>query len=120
MTYTASLARRAALAVAALALLPASAAAEPKLDGEFPVTKQPRYLTAGPDGNVWVALQDRVAKVAPDGAVTEYDPPSDDGTARVFRCDACGSIETLMRRARERVTRRLSAAERRQFLTFED
>jgi ABC-type sugar transport system substrate-binding protein len=74
MTYTASLARRAALAVAALALLPASAAAEPKLDGEFPVTKQPRYLTAGPDGNVWVALQDRVAKVAPDGAVTEYDP----------------------------------------------
>jgi streptogramin lyase len=74
MTSTASLARRAALALAALALLPASAAAEPKLDGEFPVTKQPRYLTAGPDGNVWVALQDRVAKVAPDGTVTEYDP----------------------------------------------
>jgi streptogramin lyase len=74
MTRTASLARRAALAFAVLALLPASAAAEPKLDGEFPVTKQPRYLTAGPDGNVWVALQDRVAKVAPDGTVTEYDP----------------------------------------------
>ena len=74
MTSTASLARRAALAVAALALLPASASAEPKLDGEFPVTKQPQYLTTGPDDNVWVALQDRVAKVAPDGTVTEYDP----------------------------------------------
>ena len=74
MTPTASLARKAALAVAALALLPASAAAEPKLDGEFPVTKEPQYLTTGPDGNVWVALQDRVAKVAPDGTVTEYDP----------------------------------------------
>jgi virginiamycin B lyase len=74
MTVTASLARRAALAAAALALLPASASAEPKLDGEFPVSTQPQYLTAGPDGNVWVALQDKVAKVAPDGTVTEYDP----------------------------------------------
>jgi virginiamycin B lyase len=69
-----SLARRAALAAAALALLPATASAEPKLDGEFAVSSQPQYLTTGPDGNVWVALQDRVAKVAPDGTVTEYDP----------------------------------------------
>jgi WD40 repeat protein len=45
---------------------------------------------------------------------------SDDGTARVFPCDACGSTQTLIRRARQRVTRRVSAAERRQFLTFED
>jgi WD40 repeat protein len=45
---------------------------------------------------------------------------SDDGTARVFPCDACGSEATLVRRARERVTRGLTAAERRQFLTFED
>ncbi len=45
---------------------------------------------------------------------------SDDGTARVFKCDACGSVQTLSGRARDRVTRRLSASERRQFLTFED
>jgi WD40 repeat protein len=43
-----------------------------------------------------------------------------DGTARVFECDACGSVPTLIRRARERLTRGLTASERRQFLTFED
>ena len=58
------------------------------------------------------------ARFTPDGR--SIVTASADGTARVFRCDACGSIETLIRRARERVTRRLSAAERRQFLTFED
>lgn len=58
------------------------------------------------------------AQFTPDGksVVTA----SDDGTARVFKCDACGSVQTLIRRARDRVTRQLSAAERRQFLTFAD
>jgi WD40 repeat protein len=58
------------------------------------------------------------AEFTPDGrsVVTA----SDDGTARVFKCDACGSARALMRRARERVTRRLSESERRQFLTFDD
>jgi len=45
---------------------------------------------------------------------------ADDGTARVFPCDACGSEQTLIRRARERVTRRLTASERQEFLKFED
>ena len=60
----------------------------------------------------------RSARFTPDGrsVVTA----SDDGTARVFRCDACGSVPTLIRRAHARVTRRLSASERRPFLTFED
>jgi WD40 repeat protein len=58
------------------------------------------------------------AQFTPDGksVVTA----SDDGTARVFPCDACGSLQTLIRRARGRVTRRLSTSERRQFLTFEN
>jgi WD40 repeat protein len=43
---------------------------------------------------------------------------SADATARVFPCDACGSFDTLVRRARERATRSLSPEERRRFLTF--
>jgi WD40 repeat protein len=42
---------------------------------------------------------------------------ADDGTARVFPCDACGSPEQLIERARARVTRALTAAERRRFLS---
>jgi WD40 repeat protein len=60
----------------------------------------------------------RSAEFTPDGrsVVTA----SDDGTARVFRCDVCGSERTLIRRAHKRVTRGLTASERRQFLTFGD
>jgi hypothetical protein len=43
-----------------------------------------------------------------------------DATARVFPCDACGSVDTLIRRARERATRSLTPAERARFLSFAD
>lgn len=60
-------------ACAALAL-PGSALAVPKIDGEFALSAQPRHLAQGPDGNVWVAMGTKVAKVTPAGAVTEFDP----------------------------------------------
>jgi streptogramin lyase len=54
----------------------APAAAAPALGGTFPLTAQPEQLTAGPDGNMWVALSgstDDLAKVTPSGAITYYD-----------------------------------------------
>jgi streptogramin lyase len=56
------------------ALAPGSAAAAPAVDGEFPVSDTPRHLTLGPDGNMWVAVGGKIAKVTPAGEVTEYDP----------------------------------------------
>lgn len=57
------------------------------------------------------------AEFSPDGRLVVT--AGDDGTARIFRCDLCGSKDQLMRRARGRVTRELSAGERRRFLTFD-
>jgi virginiamycin B lyase len=57
---------------------PAAASAVPTLNGQFAVTGKPERLTQGPDGNMWVILSgvaNDVAKVAPDGTVTEYDLP---------------------------------------------
>jgi streptogramin lyase len=62
----------AAATIAALA--PGSAAAAPAVDGEFPVSKTPGQLTLGPDGNIWVTIGNDIAKITPDGTVTEYDP----------------------------------------------
>ncbi|WP_320668805.1 Vgb family protein [Patulibacter defluvii] len=67
----------AVLAAAAL-LAPAGVGAAPRVDGEFALSEPPKQLAAGPDGNVWVvlgALKD-LARVTPDGTVTEYDAPS--------------------------------------------
>lgn len=66
------------LAVCACALAAAPAVAAPAVSGEFtlPGTDRPGQLTAGPDGNVWVALtdgDDDVVKVAPDGTLTGFD-----------------------------------------------
>lgn len=71
--------RRLSLAVlttlAALLVPAAGAHAVPTVAAELALTAQPRQLTVGPDGNVWVAL-DGVAKdlarVTPDGVVTEF------------------------------------------------
>jgi streptogramin lyase len=56
------------------ALTPAAASAAPAVDGEFPVSDTPKELTLGPDGNVWVAVGGKIAKITPAGEVTEYDP----------------------------------------------
>ncbi|MBB4660723.1 virginiamycin B lyase family protein [Conexibacter arvalis] len=72
---------RAALAPAALlalALSPAAAGAAPAVAGELRLTETPRQLAQGPDGAVWVALAgptNELARIAPDGTVTEYDNP---------------------------------------------
>jgi streptogramin lyase len=63
--------------LAALALAPATASAAPAVSGEFPtvgtLSGGPKHLTQGPDGNIWVVLDSaKLAKVTPDGAVTEY------------------------------------------------
>jgi streptogramin lyase len=67
------------LALLICALVPASAAAAPTIDGIFPtgaaLSGKPGYLTLGPDGNIWVALGNmKVARVTPQGDVTEFDP----------------------------------------------
>ena len=65
------------LAVAALLLLPASAQADPVVNGVFDIPGAPGVqtngqLTVGADGNVWVALDTAIAKVTPDGTVTVF------------------------------------------------
>jgi len=45
---------------------------------------------------------------------------SDDRTARIFRCETCGSDEDLLELAKERVTRPLTADERKSFLADSD
>ena len=72
---------RGLIAVLALLLvLPGTALAVPALNGEFDVSGQPLRLTQGPDGNVWVTLaNNKLARVQPDGTVTEFDLPA--GTA---------------------------------------
>jgi streptogramin lyase len=66
----------AALVCTAIAATPASA--DPKVDGEFAVSGvgTNNELTTGPDGNIWVTLDQTndVAKITPDGTVTEFNP----------------------------------------------
>jgi streptogramin lyase len=61
----------------ALPLAAAPAGADPTPAGEFTVSGvgANNQITAGPDGNMWVTLDsgtNDVAKIAPDGTVTEY------------------------------------------------
>ena len=78
---TTTLGLAAALAAAVAAAGPAHAA--PAVAGEFalPGGGTPKYLTQGPDGNIWVPIQgastgDDIAKITPDGTVTGYDVPN--------------------------------------------
>lgn len=71
----------AALAAALAASAPANAA--PAVSGEFalPGGGTPKYLTLGPDGNVWVPLNgasngDDIAKITPDGNAVGYNVPN--------------------------------------------
>ena len=64
------------LAIAAVFVAPA--AAVPVVDGEFPVSglSSNNKLAAGPDGNVWITVDDAtndVAKITPSGMVEEFD-----------------------------------------------
>ena len=72
----------AAVATAALtAVLVPAAQAAPTLDpaAGFAPSDQPKFIVAGPDGNMWFTLPGGAAKefgkIAPDGTITEYDTP---------------------------------------------
>jgi hypothetical protein len=64
-------------ALAATLLLAAPANAAPAVDGEFTIpggVGSNNYIVEGPDGNMWVTLQNvnGVARITPDGTVTEF------------------------------------------------
>ncbi|MEZ5078861.1 MAG: hypothetical protein R2725_15635 [Solirubrobacterales bacterium] len=64
--------------VGLLAAVVAPAAGEPAVSGEFPVPgiASNNKLVAGPEGNMWLTVNEGgkdVAEVTPDGTVTEYD-----------------------------------------------
>jgi virginiamycin B lyase len=58
---------------------PASAAAAPTIDGTFPLSSElgsNNKIVAGPDGNIWVTVEDAtkdVARITPSGQVQEFD-----------------------------------------------
>jgi hypothetical protein len=61
-------------ALAAAVLAPA-ASGVPQVTGQFTVLDMPKYLTQGPDGNIWVAYgTTQVSRVTPGGDVTHFDP----------------------------------------------
>lgn len=63
------------LALFSLAL-PTPVEAAPAVDGEFAVSGKPGQIALGPDGNVWVLIEgpvNELARVEPDGTVTEFD-----------------------------------------------
>jgi streptogramin lyase len=64
------------LAVVSSVVLPGAATAAPAVNGEFPVSDTPKYLTQGPDGNIWATIGMKIARVTPSGTVTEFDPPN--------------------------------------------
>ena len=64
--------RRTLALLTLLLALPATAAAEPKLDGQFPVDAKPNQLVEGPDGNVWFIMDGtEFGSITPDGTVSD-------------------------------------------------
>lgn len=66
------------LVLASLSAAAAPALAVPTVDGEFDLTETPARVARGPDGNMWVTLGggaagNDVARVTPEGVVTEFD-----------------------------------------------
>jgi len=62
-------------ALAAAAVLPATAVAAPAVDGVFNLPERPHQLALGPDGNIWITLDgltDNIARVRPDGTVDSF------------------------------------------------
>jgi len=63
--------------LAALLLAPSVARAKPHLAGTFDLSGQAAQMARGPDGNIWVLVNNSInplAKVEPNGDVTEYSP----------------------------------------------
>jgi virginiamycin B lyase len=65
------------MAVAAALVGAQPAGAEPRLAGTFDLSGPPGQITRGSDGNMWVTISgggNSLAKIEPNGDVTEYDP----------------------------------------------
>lgn len=65
-----------ALLLLVMAAACGNAAAAPTLNGAFGVSDTPAKLTQGSDGNIWVVVggvPPKVARVRPDGSITEFD-----------------------------------------------
>lgn len=82
--------------VAAALAVSGPAYAAPAVDGEFSLTGQPQYLARDTAGNVWTPLagstaNNDIAKIAPDGTVTEYDV-ANLADAKGIAVDASGRI----------------------------
>lgn len=69
-----SVPRAALLAGMLLLAVPAPALAAPALDGTFGVSDKPGKLAVGADGNAWVVVADKLARITPAGVVTEFNP----------------------------------------------
>jgi virginiamycin B lyase len=69
------------VAICLVLLATGRAQAAPVVDGEFTLTKNAQRITQGPDGNMWATLGgnglgNEIARIAPDGTVTEFDNDS--------------------------------------------
>jgi len=69
------------VAICLVLLASGRASAAPVVDGEFALTKNAQRIAPGPDGNMWVTfggngLGNEIARIAPDGTVTEFDNDS--------------------------------------------
>ncbi len=103
----------------ALPLAAAPVAADPVVAGEFPVSAvdSNSQIAQGPDGNMWVTLDagatNDVARIAPDGTVTEYNPANldhpmgspPDPTATCGSRRAGGVAQVLAGRSEQRCRR---------------
>jgi hypothetical protein len=70
--------RQLALPLAAVAVLAATPAAAhgAKLAGTFKVSGTPKYISQGPDGNMWATLgNNKLARIKPSGKVKEFEVP---------------------------------------------
>lgn len=68
--------------------MPQIAAAAPAVTGAFPVSGvgANNQIAAGPDGNIWVTLESAtsdLARIAPDGTVTEFNPAAINGAVGI-------------------------------------
>ncbi len=72
-----SLTTLAAATVTATLVGAVPATSAPTITGEYPLSDKPVRLATGPDGNVWATIGgvNDVARVRPDGTVTEFDLP---------------------------------------------
>jgi len=55
--------------------LPSAAGAKPRLAGVFDVSEMPGQITRGSGGTMWAIVGSKLARIRPNGDVTEFAPP---------------------------------------------